>query len=162
MSVFAGVYEGGAGLPGSSDSKESACNVGDLGSIPGLGRSLEKGTATHSSTLAWRIPWTVQFMGLQRIGHDWANFVYCPLVFGLSTHPCHSWCSIWASNVQEFSPLIYPISFLHIQIANDNAGFYLSLMLLENRAGSEIPPSFCFQTSFQPFYALGSGLPQNK
>ena len=37
---------------------------------------LEKGTATHSTILAWRIPWTeepggLQFMGSQRIGHDW-------------------------------------------------------------------------------------------
>ena len=79
--------------------KESACNVGDPSSIPGLGRSagegigyplqyswesivahvvknlpemqetwvrslscedpLEKGKATHSSILAWRIPWTI-------------------------------------------------------------------------------------------------------
>ena len=31
---------------------------------------LEKGMATHSSILAQRIPWTVQFMGLQRVGHD--------------------------------------------------------------------------------------------
>ena len=36
---------------------------------------LEKGMATHSSILAWRIPWTEepggpQFMGLQRVGHD--------------------------------------------------------------------------------------------
>ena len=31
---------------------------------------LEKGKATHSSLLAWRIPWTVQFIGLQRVGHD--------------------------------------------------------------------------------------------
>ena len=31
---------------------------------------LEKGKATHSSILAWRIPWTIQSMGLQRIGHD--------------------------------------------------------------------------------------------
>ena len=44
---------------GSAESKESACNVRDLGLIPGLGRSLEKGKATHSSILAWRIPWTV-------------------------------------------------------------------------------------------------------
>ena len=46
------------GFPGGSDSKESACNVGDLGSIPGLRDPLEKGTATHTSILAWRIPWT--------------------------------------------------------------------------------------------------------
>ena len=37
--------------------KESACSAVDLGLIPGLGRSPEKGKATHSSILAWRIPW---------------------------------------------------------------------------------------------------------
>ena len=87
------------GFPDGSAGKESACNAGDPGSIPGLGRSLgeeigyplqyswaslesqlvknlaamqetwvrslgwedplEKGKATHSSILAWRIPWTV-------------------------------------------------------------------------------------------------------
>ena len=102
-------------FPGGSAGKESACNVGDLGFIPGLGRSpgegisyplqyscaslvtqlvknlpvmqetwaqslgwenpLEKGMATHSSILAWRISWTeepggLQSTGLQRIGHD--------------------------------------------------------------------------------------------
>ena len=31
---------------------------------------LEKGEATHSSILAWRIPWTLWSMGLQRVGHD--------------------------------------------------------------------------------------------
>ena len=31
---------------------------------------LEKGTATHSSILAWGIPWTVLSMELQRVGHD--------------------------------------------------------------------------------------------
>ena len=50
------------GFPGGSVGKESACTVGDLGSLPGLGRSpgrdsLEEGMATHSSILAWRIPW---------------------------------------------------------------------------------------------------------
>ena len=92
----------------------SACNAGDLGSIPGLERSteegigyplqyswasllpqlvknlpamqktwvlsledpLEKGKATHSSTLAWRIPWTIQSMGSQKVGHDCATFTY--------------------------------------------------------------------------------------
>ena len=41
-----------------SAAKESACSVEDLGLIPGLEDPLEKGTATHSSILAWRIPWT--------------------------------------------------------------------------------------------------------
>ena len=31
---------------------------------------LEKGKATHSSILAWRIPWTVESMGSERVGHD--------------------------------------------------------------------------------------------
>ena len=47
------------GFPVGSAGKESACNVGDLGSIPGLVRSLEKQTAAYSSILAWRIPWIV-------------------------------------------------------------------------------------------------------
>ena len=62
-------------FPGGSDSKESACNVGDLGLIPGSGNSVEKGMATHSSIFAWRIPWTeepggLQSMRLQRVRHD--------------------------------------------------------------------------------------------
>ena len=32
---------------------------------------LEKGKASHSSILAWRIPWTIQSMGSKRVGHDW-------------------------------------------------------------------------------------------
>ena len=37
---------------------------------------LEKGTPTHSSILAWRIPWTIQSMESQRVGHDWATFTF--------------------------------------------------------------------------------------
>ena len=47
------------GFPCGSAGKESACNVGDLGLILGCwGDPLEKGKATHSSILVWRIPWT--------------------------------------------------------------------------------------------------------
>ena len=52
-------------FPGGSDDKESACNVGDLGLISGLGRSPEEGIATQSSILAWRIPWAEKPDGLQ-------------------------------------------------------------------------------------------------
>ena len=45
------------GFPGGSEVKESACSVEDLGSIPGSGRSPGEGNGTHSSILAWRIPW---------------------------------------------------------------------------------------------------------
>ena len=49
----------------------------------GQGDPLKKGMATHSSILAWRIPWTekpggVQSVGSQRVRHDWATN---PLVF---------------------------------------------------------------------------------
>jgi len=49
------------GFPCGLGGKESACNVGDLGSIPGLGRSPGegKGYPLQYSALAWRIPWTV-------------------------------------------------------------------------------------------------------
>ena len=103
-------------FPHSSVGKESTCNAGDPGSIPGLGRSagegigyplqysraslvaqlvnnphavwetwvlslgwehpLEKGKATHSSILAWRIPWTIQSMGSQRVRHNWVTFTH--------------------------------------------------------------------------------------
>ena len=98
------------GFPYGSVGKEPACNAGDSGSIPGLGRFpgegtgyplqcawaclivqlvknppamwetwvrylgqedlLEKGKATHSSVLAWRIPWTVESMGSQIVRYD--------------------------------------------------------------------------------------------
>ena len=44
------------GFPCGSDGRESACNVGDLGLIPGWEDPLEKGPAPHSSILAWKIP----------------------------------------------------------------------------------------------------------
>ena len=40
-------------------------STGDIGSIPGAGRSPEEEMATHSSVLAWRIPWTEEPGGLQ-------------------------------------------------------------------------------------------------
>ena len=45
------------GLPGGSAGKESACDVGDLASIPGSRRSSREGSGYHSSIPAWRIPW---------------------------------------------------------------------------------------------------------
>ena len=66
--------------------------------VRSLGRKdpLEKEMATHSSTLAWRIPWmeepgVLQSTGLQRVGHDWATslsftFTWKAPLFGL--FPC--------------------------------------------------------------------------
>ena len=59
-------------FPGGSDGKESACDTGDVGLIPGWGRSPGEGNGNRSSILAWRILWTgepggLQSMGLQRV-----------------------------------------------------------------------------------------------
>ena len=39
---------------------------------------LEKGKTTHFSVLAWRIPWTIESKGSQRVGHDRATFTFTP------------------------------------------------------------------------------------
>ena len=56
------------GFPGGLVGKESACNAGGSGSIPGWGRPLEKEMATHSSILVWEIPRTEKPRGLQSMG----------------------------------------------------------------------------------------------
>ena len=62
------------GFPGGSDSKESAFNAGNTGSSLGREDHLEKGMASHSSILTWRIPWAekpgrLESMELQTVGH---------------------------------------------------------------------------------------------
>ena len=49
---------------------------------------LEEGMTTHSSFLAWRMPWTekpgrLQSIGLQRVGHDWSNWVPMHVCLGM-------------------------------------------------------------------------------
>ena len=63
------------GFPGGSDGKEAACFAEDWVGSLGWEDPLEKGMATHSSILAWRIPWTekpggLHFTVLQRVGRD--------------------------------------------------------------------------------------------
>ena len=64
-------------FPSDSVRKESACNAGDPGSIPGCKDPLEKEMETYSSILAWRIPWTEEpgglVHGVARIRHDLAT-----------------------------------------------------------------------------------------
>ena len=63
------------GFPGGSAGKESACNGGDLGLIPGLGRSLGEEWQPTPVFLPGESPWTeepggIQPMGVQRVGHN--------------------------------------------------------------------------------------------
>ena len=69
---FSDPLRSGRGFACGSESKKSTCKGGDQGSIPGQEDPLDKGIATHSSILAWRILWTeepggLQSMGLQRV-----------------------------------------------------------------------------------------------
>ena len=52
---------------------------------------LEKGKTAQSSILAWRIPWTIQFMGSQRVGHNWATFTFFPWVILQMWKPTTKW-----------------------------------------------------------------------
>jgi len=58
--------------------KKPPANVGNTGSIPGLGRSSEEGNGNPLHILAWKIPWTEerggpQLMGLQQ---NWRQLLY--------------------------------------------------------------------------------------
>ena len=69
------------GFPGGSVDKESACSVGDVGSIPGSGRSPGGRRGNPLQYSCWRIPSTeepggLQSMGLQRVGHDGSDLAH--------------------------------------------------------------------------------------
>ena len=74
----------------------NAGDIRDTGTIPvGQGDLLEEGMATHSSILAWRIPWTedpngLQSMGSQRAGHDWSDLAWT-----------HTYCLNWVTFKSE-------------------------------------------------------------
>ena len=62
---------------------------------------LEKEMATHSSTLAWKIPWTeecsrLQAMGSQRVGHDWMTSLH---FFYTLNEDCHLMWTLFKINV---------------------------------------------------------------
>ena len=73
-------------LPWWLNGKESPADAGDIGSIPELGRSPKKEMATHSSSLAWEIPWTQEpdglhtDIGLQRVEHGWNYIILVSLL----------------------------------------------------------------------------------
>ena len=85
------------GFPGGSDSKESACNAGDLSSIPGLGRAPGGGRGNPLQYSAWRIP-------LDR-GAWWAT------VHGVTKS--RTWLSDYAQHTQHCVPCTM-LSIYHI------------------------------------------------
>ena len=70
---------------------------------------LEKGMATHSSILAWRIPWTeapggLQSIGLQRVREDWATntFTFFHMSKYRNDTSCHGWSESASYHNQNF------------------------------------------------------------
>ena len=57
------------GFPGGSDGKGSACDMGDLGLIPGSGRSPGEGNGNPLQYSCWRIPWTGVWWATSPWGH---------------------------------------------------------------------------------------------
>ena len=144
----------GRGFPDSSVGKESACNAGDHGSIPGSERStekgigyplqyssaslvaqlvtnlpaveetwvqslawedpVEKGKATHSSILAWRIPWTVTVPAVTKSQADWLSLslffhfgvVFSGFILFGTLYASWNWMSIFFSTLGKFSAVI--------------------------------------------------------
>ena len=78
------------GFPVRLDGKESDCIAGHIGSILSQEDPLKKGMPTHSSILAWRVPWRErpggqQSMGLQRVRHSLATRHTCiPRLYSLT------------------------------------------------------------------------------
>ena len=62
------------GFSGGSVIKNLPANAGDVGLIPGLGKSPEKEMAIHSSFLAWEILWTEEPGRLQSMGSQRARY----------------------------------------------------------------------------------------
>ena len=112
---------------------------------------LEKGKATHSSILAWRIPWTVQSIGSQRVGH---NFPFT-IIQGLS--------------VKLLARAVVASEGLTARLTHMSAGgvTFLVTCCTKNLStllafGQEPPLFFAIQTSAQGLSQRGSWPPQSK
>ena len=88
------------GFPGGSDGKESACNEGDLGLIPGLGRFPGESMAIHSSILAWRIPMTNKPGSYGPWGHKELDMTERLT----QIHICIGFLAIWILKSAYFTP----------------------------------------------------------
>ena len=80
MNYFFGVLWCLLGFPGGSAGKESACNVGDLSSVPGLGRSSGEGNGNPLQDSCLQIPMDGSLVSyspwVRRVGRDWATFTF--------------------------------------------------------------------------------------
>ena len=104
-----------SGFPRGSGGKVSACNAGDLGSIPGSGRSPGEGNGYSFQYLAWRIPWIeepdrLQSMWSQKVRHDWATstFIFQRDQLSHSRFPDSE--KLWHNTFHWYRPLSFWVS----------------------------------------------------
>ena len=114
---------------------------------------LEKEMATHSSTLAWRIPWMeepgrLQSMGLQRVGHDWATSL------SLSIYNTYIWTVTVATKLKHTCSYDKPRAYLKADITlptkvhSQTYGFsccHVQVWELDHKEGWVLK-SWCFKT----------------
>ena len=98
-----------SGFPDGSDSKESACNAGDPGSIPQSGRSPGEGNGNPLQyscleNATDRGVWWLQAMGLQRVGHDWATDTFILLFSFFSSADIHNLVQVYPSSLTAHPP----------------------------------------------------------
>ena len=102
---------------------------------------LEKEMATHSSALAWKIPWMempgrLQAMGLQRVRHDWATSLSFPLLIinqKIDNLKCNKWRSIHFKVLKR-----YKISKIHYLLGKrpgkwNKCSFIMKLLKIRNK-----------------------------
>ena len=116
-----------------ASSKESACNAGDPGLIPGSEDPLKKGVSTHSNILAWRIPWTEEPGGLHPRGHkEWDTAEWLILLHSM-------WLLLrWLPHLREQPPSLFFCACPH------------------HTSGSSCSPSMCLWVSYLPAFLIGS------
>ena len=83
---------------------------------------LEKGTTTHSSILAWRIPWTIYSMESQRVGHNWVTLTSLYTV--LKIH----WTAETTQKRKTFLPATHPEK--NLQCFLEGTGMALAKQIL--------------------------------
>ena len=117
--VFCALVQGRVGFSGDSAVKNLPTMQETWIWSLGWEEPLEEGTGTHSSILAWRIPWTeesgrLQSMGSQRIGHDWSEWA--------CTH-------IGQSTIASWKQPRYMITTEHVFVMEPNILFFPLILL---------------------------------
>ena len=116
---------------------------------------LEEGMATHSSIIAWRIPWTeepgrLQSMGSRRVGHDRRDLA-CAHTRKFNRISCV--LAIWVSSLMKGLFSTFPIFFLYLHYLHFSYWFWkiiysLWLFFISHRYSKYLPWRLVFSLSF--------------